>query len=92
MGDREWDDHLSIMLVVQNDNLPCFRILIADVKQYLVYEVSSMLTGIIQGSKFFSTIIGDTVFLGCQIKIEARHQNSPSQAHAKICACLQRTH
>jgi hypothetical protein len=31
MGSREWDDHLSIMIIVQNDNLPCFRILKANV-------------------------------------------------------------
>ena len=32
MGSREWDDHLSIMIVVRDDNLPCFRILKANVK------------------------------------------------------------
>jgi hypothetical protein len=49
-----------------------------------------VLISIIQGSKLFSTVVGDMGVLRRQIKIKARHQNSPSQAHAKICACLER--
>jgi hypothetical protein len=74
MGDGEWDDHLSIMIVVQDDNLPGFHIVVANVKQYLVNKLLSMLISIIQGSKLFSTVIGDTSALGRQIKIKARHQ------------------
>jgi hypothetical protein len=64
-------------------NLPCFRIVMANVKQYLVNKLSSMLISIIQGSKLFSSIIGDMGILRSQIKIKVRHQNSPSHAHAK---------
>jgi hypothetical protein len=46
----------------------------ANVKQYLMNKLSSMLVSIIQGSKLFSTVIGDMGVLGRQIKIEARHQ------------------
>ena len=53
MGDGEWDDHLSIMIVVQDDNLPGFHIVVANVKQYLVNKLLSMLISIIQGSKLF---------------------------------------
>ena len=74
MGDGEWDDHLSIMIVVQDDNLPCFQIVMANVNQYLVNKLSSMLISIVQGSKLFSIIIGDMGVLGRQIKIKARHQ------------------
>ncbi len=64
MGHREWNDHLSVMLVVQNHNLPCFCIVMANVKQYFVNKPSRVLMSIIQGSKFFSTIIGNMIILG----------------------------
>jgi hypothetical protein len=40
--DREWNDHLSIMLIVQNHNLPCLRILMANARQYFVNKLSRM--------------------------------------------------
>ena len=52
------------MLVVQNHNLPCFCIVMANVKQYFVNKLSRVLISIIQGSKFFSTIIGNMIILG----------------------------
>ena len=64
LSDREWNDHLSIMLVVQNHNLPCFCIVMANVKQYFVNKLSRVLISIIQGSKFFSTTIGNMIILG----------------------------
>jgi hypothetical protein len=62
----------------------------ANMEKDFVNKLPRMLISIIQGSKLFSTIVGDMVILRRQIKIKARHQNSPSQAHAS--ACLERTH
>jgi hypothetical protein len=59
-------------------------------EHYLVNELPRVLISIIQGSKLFSTVVGDMGVLRRQIKIKARHQNSPSQAHAS--ACLERAH
>jgi len=84
MGDREWDNHLSIMIVVQDQDLPCFRIIMANVKQYFMNKLSRMLISIIQRRKLLSTVVGDIGILGRQIKIKARHSKSPSEAHANI--------
>jgi hypothetical protein len=84
MGDREWDNHLSIMIVVQDQDLPCFRIIMANVKQYFMNKLSRMLISIIQRRKLLSTVVGDIGILGRQIKIKARHSKSPSEVHANI--------
>jgi hypothetical protein len=55
------------------------------------YSVLRVLISIVQGSKLFPAVVGDMGVLRRQIKIKARHENSPSQAYAKICACLERT-
>jgi hypothetical protein len=52
------------MITVYNDNLPFLRILMVNVKQYLMNKLSSMLVSIIQGSKFFPSIVGDMTILG----------------------------
>jgi len=49
-----------------------------NVKQYLLNKLSSVLVSIIQGSKLFSTIVGDIGILRREIKIKARYKNSPS--------------
>jgi cobalamin biosynthesis protein CobD/CbiB len=67
----------------------CFGIVIANAKQYFVNKLSRMHISIVQGIKLLSKIIGDVGILGRQIKIKARHQRS--QAHAKICVCLEQT-
>ena len=64
MGDREWDNHLSIMIVVQDDDLPCFRIIRANVKQYFMNKLSRMLISIIQSMKLLSTVVRDMGILG----------------------------
>jgi hypothetical protein len=74
MGHREWDNHLSIMTVVQDDNPPRFRVLMADAKHYFVNQLSRMHISIIQGSNLLSAVVWDMGILGRQIKIEARHQ------------------
>jgi hypothetical protein len=64
---------LSIMLVIQNRNPSMLPHLHGNVRQYLMNKLSNMLTGIIQGSKLFST------------NRRYGHQNSPSQADSQIC-------
>src|SRR5215469_8783548 len=59
----------------------------ANVKQYLMNKLSSMLISIIQGSKLLSTIIGDMGVLGRQIKIEARHQILHQMNLPTLCLC-----
>jgi hypothetical protein len=39
MGDRERDNHLGIMVVIYDDNFPCFRIIMANVKQYFMNKL-----------------------------------------------------
>ena len=47
----------------------------ANVKQYLVNKFSSMRISIIQGSKLFSSIIGDMGILGRHIKIDMKSES-----------------
>src|SRR5215472_6132828 len=75
------------MFVVYNDNLPRFRIVMANPKQYLINQLSRMRISIVQRIKLFSTAIGDVGILGHQIKIKAWHEKSPSP---RVCVCLER--
>ena len=65
---REWNDYLSVMLIVRNNNFPLVRIIVPDIKQYLINELPRVLIGVIHGRKFFSTVIRDMALL------ETRHQ------------------
>ena len=56
------------MLVVQDHNLPCFRVLMANMEKDFVNKLPRMLISIIQGSKLFSTIVGDMVILDARLK------------------------
>jgi len=69
----KWNDYLSVMLIVRNNNLPLFRIIMADMKQYLIDELPCAVISVIQRIKLISDIIGDTALLGRQMKIEAWH-------------------
>jgi hypothetical protein len=71
---REWNDYLSVILIVRNNNFPLVRIIEPGIKQYLINELPRVLIGVIQSIKLVSAVIGDAAFLGRQVKIETRHQ------------------
>src|SRR5215475_4930444 len=55
----KWNDDLSIMFVAQNNDFPCFHVIWADMKQYLINKLSRVIISVIQGTKLFSMIVRD---------------------------------
>jgi hypothetical protein len=55
----KWYDDLGSMFVARDNNLPCFRIIGADMKQYLINKPSCVIICVIQGSKLFSMVVRD---------------------------------
>jgi hypothetical protein len=78
MGDSEWNDHLGIVLIVWDNYLPYFGIVVANVKQYLINECARMLISVSQGIKLLATVVRDIIFLGPEMKVETRHHILPN--------------
>jgi hypothetical protein len=60
----ERNDQLSIVFIVQDNNFPFVRIIVANMVQYLIDELPPVLIGLIQRVKLLSLLIGNTTLLG----------------------------
>jgi hypothetical protein len=78
MGNSEWNDHLSMVLVVGDNYLPYIGIVVANVKQYLIDEFARVLISVSQRIKLLSTVIRDIVLVGREMKIKTRHDILPN--------------
>jgi hypothetical protein len=86
MGNSEWNDHLSMVLIVGDNYLPYIGIVVANVKQYFVDEYARVLISVNQRIKLLSTVIRDIVLFRPEMKIKTRHHILPNSRAYKASA------